>query len=679
MVKHLIPFRPLRLPLFTMTLVIGLSVAGCSSGPKMMFADDPEVVAEIAGSPISFTELEEQYRRTSGLVDTSGTVESYEDFLQRYVDFKLKVREARRIGLDKDPEVVNEILTYRGRFARPYLLEHNVIEPITQLLYNRRSEMVHASHILLRVREGDDTTAVRNRMVLIVDSIKAGTDFGDMAVRHSEDPTAANPARPTGYKGNLGFFSGGRMVQPFEDWAYMTSPGSMSPIFRTRFGYHVLQVHERRPAIPEVRVSHLMTAPTNPTAADSLAALENIQSLRDSILAGADFATIARRHSADGSSAPKGGDLGYIAYDGRLLPELKDPLFDLENVGDITEVIQTRFGNHVLQLTDRKALPTYDELYEELKKQALALPRMKTEERKFALGVLDERGASYDTLKVRDLFVAVPKDSVGKIIREMQFSEDEMQIPIAMVGDSTFTVNHLVNTMRFQQFDTSVTKDSLLSKIMDDFMVQKAIDYEVAALEETDESFAVTMSDFRDGLVLFKLMEDSVWNAASSDSLALLERYNANPQSYRYPDRTIVVSFFGRDSEALASYVETLMTTGTAPVPDTSATTGSVDQIRTDTTRIAGTSNSIFDSALELGQGEITEPAEYNGGYIILLNDGIDPSRPKTFAEARSELATEFQEELEARLLTRLRRENLAFTYPERLPVLIGLHSTGSH
>ena len=639
----------------------------------MVFESDPNVVAEIAGEPISFDQLQRQYQRTSGVVDTVETLASYEDFLERYVDFRLKVKEAKRIGLDSHPDVVNEILSYRGRFARPYLLERNVIEPITELLYERRTEMIHASHILLRLSPGQDSTDAFAKMTLIVDSIKAGADFGDMAERHSEDPTAKNPARPTGYRGNLGFFSGGRMVQSFEDQAYSTEVGSLSPIFRSRYGYHVLKVHERRNTIPEVRAAHIMIVPKGTTEVDSSNALAEIQALRDSVSAGTPFADLARRHSDDGSSAAKGGDIGYIAYDGRLLPELKDPLFNLQEIGDVTEVLETRFGYHLLELTDRKGIPSYDELYEELKKQALGLPRMKVEERKFAEKVLINRSASYDTLKVADLFVAVSADSAATMIKENQFSPEELLIPIASIGDSTLTVEHLHQTMRFEQFDSSGGKDSLLTAIMQDFMIQKAIDYEVAALEETDEEFSTTMSDFRDGLVLFKLMEDSVWSAATKDSLALRKRYDASPTSFTYPDRTVIISFFGRDSKALEEHVTAVLETGVAPIPDTSATTGTVSQIRTDTTRVAGNTNSIFDSALSLTAGERTTVQEYNNGYIILVNDGVEPSRQKTFDEARSEIATAYQDELEAQLLGRLRTEYNTFTYPDRLRVHLGL------
>ena len=250
------------------TLIVGCSGSRTAAVPAG--ADDPSVVAVIDGEPLTLDEFETRYARASGgaAVAADDSLEAYRDFLQRYVNFRVKVKAARDAGLDESDEVLSEIRTYRTNLARPYLIEREVLEPLVREVYDRRQETIDASHILIRVGPVPtpaDTLAAYEKLVMVLDSVRAGTDFGDLAVRHSEDPSAQREGRP-GYRGRLGFFEAGRMVQEFEDVAYETPVGEVSDIFRTQFGYHILQVNERRENVAPVQVAHIMIVPASPLA-----------------------------------------------------------------------------------------------------------------------------------------------------------------------------------------------------------------------------------------------------------------------------------------------------------------------------------------------------------------------------------------------------------------------------
>src|SRR5690606_13069177 len=141
-----------------------------------------------------------------------------------------------------------------------------------------------------------DTLAAYEKITALRDSIEAGMPFDEVAFRHSEDPSARRN------RGDLGYFTGGRMIEPFENAAYATPVGEIAGPVRTRFGYHLLYVKDRRPRTPDIRASHILIRLQGQTEADSAAALETIRQIQDRLAAGEDFATLARLYSDDVAS-----------------------------------------------------------------------------------------------------------------------------------------------------------------------------------------------------------------------------------------------------------------------------------------------------------------------------------------------------------------------------------------
>ncbi len=648
-----------------------LIIQGCSSsGHTSGVVVDSETLAVFDNQTLSLDEFEREYARATGGFEAAAddSLSEMEDFLERYVNFRLKVIAAREAGIDQEPEIVQEIRSYQSQFARPYLLEQEVIEPLVKDLYEKQAFMVGARHILVRVPVGAapaDTAAAYAKMMTIVDSLEAGSDFGDLALEFSEDPSASNPAKGLGYRGDLGYFSGGKMVQEFEDYAFSTPVGETSPVFRTQYGYHILQVTDKIPAVAPIQLSHFMlTVDSTESDADVLA---EITSIRDSLVNGADFADMAQRRSDDTWSKERGGDIGMQSFDDRLLPALKNPAFELENVGDITQPIRTQFGFHLLKITDRGSLPTYEESYDDLKKTALRLPRARQKEIEYGKNALNKLGASYDTTFVTALFDEIHVDSLEQYFRSEPFDSVQLATTVASIADSSYTLGHIVSTSSSRRFNKPSSTQEFVEDIIGQFLVDKAIDYEVAALEESDPEFRRTMHDFRDGLVLFKFMEDSVWTAAAEDTTKLRELYDRNPSKYAFGERTELISYQSRNKNQLAAILEQLRSGVAFADLDSSLTVSPTGRVMVDTLVVSGPTNSVFDSALSLGAGEYTGPTEYNRGFVVVKNNATLPARQKTFEEAKSDLITEYQSILEDSVVARLRSEYKVVTFPEKL------------
>ncbi len=648
--------------------------AGCGSAgqtARPAATVDPSVVAVLGDERLTLDAFEDRYARSVGSPEAAAddSLAAYREFLDRYVDFRLKVLAARAAGLDTSASIREEIDTYRANLARPYLLEQEIVDPIVRDLYAKQQQIVDASHILLRVPPDAppaDTLRAFEHLTRVADSLAQGADFAELAFRHSEDPSVRARPNAPGYQGRLGYFTAGRVVEPFETFAYATPVGEVSPIFRTQFGYHILKVHDRRTAPEDVHVSHIMIRP-GPTAEDTLRARALVDSLAQRLAAGDDFAELARQYSADQGSARNGGDLGFISYDMPIVAEFKDVAFALENPGDLSDVVETSFGYHLIRLAERKPRPTFEDSYDALKQAVSRMPRAREAQEAYARSLLAARGARLDTSVVLQAFGHLGADSVLQYLSGPTLPQETTERAFFTLGDSTYTLGDLTAFLPQARFAREADTETLLTELVSQYATDRAIDHEAALLETRDPEFGRVMEEFRDGLVLFKLMEDSVWTAAERDSAALVAHFEAHRPDYRWPDRQRIVGLHARTDSVLAALAARLDagTSLAALVAELSA--DSTSAVRVDTMLVAGETGSIYDQALSLAAGAHTAPVQARGGFVMLVNDGLVPAGPKTFEEARPEVVSQYQQILEARLLDRLRRQYDVRVFPERL------------
>ena len=678
------------LPVFVRILsaiTVGTLLVACSSPARVSAPSSAEaasssretVVAQIGDSSVLASEFLEQYRRTASIEasPSDDTLAAWQDFLERYVDYRLKVREARAAGYGELPDLNAEIQGYREQLARPYLLREEVTEPVIREMHRRRTEMVEASHILIRVAQdaaAEDTLAAYRRLLALADSVRSGVEFGRLAQRNSEDPSARfGPGNP-GRNGYLGFFGGGRMVDAFEDAAYATAPGELSGPVRTPYGYHLILVHDRREMPGEVRIAHIMIQPGGRTAENEEVARERIDEVLQKLESGADFAALAAEYSDDSGTARSGGELQRLAFDAGLPVALRDSAYALAP-GETSGLVETPYGFHVVRMLERYDQETFEEAYDRLLPQVSRMPRAARAEAAFARKRLEERDAHVDTLRLESL-MRPSADSLAARMRARGLTPDERDAVIATLADSSYTLGRFAAWFRTTS-PAEGDSENLLWSALDGFLNDRVIDYEIAALELSTPDFARTMTEFRDGLMLFRLMEDSVWTAASLDSLALEAYHAPRAASYRFPDRIRVVSVVaGTDSLLLevAGSIRTGASFATAAAPLLSDT---LRQFRVDTTFVENPTGSVFEPIVTMAPGEVADPVPYEGGFMLLYHGGIDAARERTFEEARALVVNDYQDVLEERLIARLRDKYQVETYPDRLVEL--LRQTRTH
>jgi peptidyl-prolyl cis-trans isomerase SurA len=234
------------------------------------------------------------------------------------------------MSLDTNPTFRSELAGYRKQLAAPYLNDKKVTEGLMQEAYERMKMEVNASHILINVSANaspKDTLAAYNKIVDIRRRALKGESFDSLAAKFSEDPSAVKNF------GKLGWFTVFQMVYPFENVAYTINKGETSMPFRTQFGYHIMQVNNKRAARGEVKVQHIMVRTGYGATDETLKnAKERIEAAYQELTAGVSFDSIVEKYSQDDGSKGANGLMNWMASLSGYPDDFKDICFGTRNL-----------------------------------------------------------------------------------------------------------------------------------------------------------------------------------------------------------------------------------------------------------------------------------------------------------------------------------------------------------
>ena len=374
------------------------------------------------------------------------------------------------------------------------------------------------------------------------EKVLAGEDFASVAKSYSQDPSAANNG------GHLGYFSGFQMVLPFEETAFNTAVGEVSMPFTSRFGYHILKVHDRRPSRGEVSVSHiLLLANEHMTEEEHAKKKEEIFNIYQQLLDGEEFEKLAKEYSEDHGSSTRGGSIGFIKS-GQTIPPFENAAFALKENGDISEPVKTRFGWHIIRLDDKRGLASFEDKKADIKRRLARDERGDKPERVFIDKLKAEYHFKTDKQALEELY-AMSKNA--KVDSAFRAELSKMNKTIISYGEISKTQHDLA-----QYSLKKSTKNADFEKDFSAFVTKSLKDYEKSRLEIKYEDFRYLMQEYHDGLLLFEISNELVWGKASEDTLGLEKFYKKNKKQYRFADSCYQadVKLF-KDSTSHANYL----------------------------------------------------------------------------------------------------------------------------
>jgi len=638
-------------------LLVGLlSVLGLSAT-----AQKKQVLFTIDDKPYYTDDFVRVYNKNLDLVkdDSQKDIDNYLDL---YLAYKMKVNKAYDLGLDKNPKYIKELESYRSQLSKNYLTDTNVSEQLIREAYDRSLKEIKAAHILVLVDENatpQDTLKAYQKIKSIRERILKGEDFGKLAQELSEDPSAKEN------KGDLGYFSVFRMVYPFENGAYTTKKGEVSEPVKTRFGYHLIKVNDIRDNRGEISVAHIMLSkPENPEKKNEVQ--DKINTIYQKLQQGEKFEDLANQFSEDKSSAPKGGKLARITSGQLNSITFENAAFAIKNAGDYTKPIETEFGWHIIKLLEKHPLKTFEESKADLEN------KIKRDERsrRIAESMNRRLEKKYNPKANKELFkkgTDLISDEYYEVPIELPESTDEFNKVILTIENKNISGIEFLNFIKSQQNILQRVKPlaKLKETIIENFINENLLSYYDENLENEFVEFKHIMDEYKEGLLLFDLMEKEIWQKAQTDTLGLEKFYNANKNNYKWNQRldAIIASSVNRDFvEQTQKFLKEEK---------------SIDFIKKELNKDAKINIMIDQGYFEQGSSSLPKNYTLSKGISDIYKDGdyyyviegkeIVPSSLKTLEEARGRVVSDYQQYLEEHWIDSLKKE---FSYKVNEKVL---------
>lgn len=606
------------------------------------------VLLTINSNPVYASDFTKVFNKNLDLV-VEESQKNVAGYLDLFIDYKLKITEAYAQELDKNQQYIKEFKKYEDQLAKKYIYDKRVVSKLVEEAYDRSLEEINAEHILVLSNLNDspnDTLKAYNKIKEAHVKALKGENFTSLVIEYSEEPGAKKS------KGKLGYFTAFQMVYPFENTAYNTNVGEISQITRTSFGYHIIKINDRRKKKPKINVSHIMIFSNNDKKAEDPE--ERINELYAMIMQGEPFENIAKQFSEDKNTGVKGGQLKTFGPGDLKAPKFENAAYSIKNEGEIIAPIQSAFGWHIIRLNEKFSIPSFEEQKDDIEKKvkggARALIVTQAINNKIIKKYGFKEGESY--ISYFNNFV---NDSI--LSRKWTYSSiplTENQI-LFTIGDHDVTYTDYAEYLRDNQktIKKYANKESLLIDTYVRFKNETLKNYFKERLEVENKEYATIINDYRNGLLVYDVMNKNIWQIAKTDSTGLKNYYEKTKNNYNWKKR-LDVDIYSSSDEITTKQVQTLLMRG-----EESATIKK--QINSDGKINIITVSDVF----EIDQSELPEglipvkgvsDIKLNDGFYVVVNikEVIEPTL-KEFDEVRGTVISDFQTEIEKKWMQSLR------------------------
>lgn len=612
-----------------------------------------EVLFTIDGKPYYTDEFARVYKKNLDLVKDESQ-KDLDQYLELFVGYKLKINKANKLGLQENAKYQSELKTYRNQLAKNYLTDSKVTNELVDEAYQRYLKEIRASHILILADENAspaDTLKAYKQIQDIRKRIVAGADFGQVAQEVSQDPTAKEN------KGDLGYFSVFRMVYPFESGAYKTAKGQVSQPVRTRFGYHLIKVDDVRDNRGEVAVSHIMiNKPSDGDAARAAKAKSTIEDIYRKLQQGENFEALAQQFSDDKSSGPKGGAIGRFGSGELSSEQFEDVAFSLTKDNPLSKPFETDFGWHIVKLTEKFPVRKFDEMKSELE------AKIKRDERSrlIAESMNEKLRAKYPVKRDDKVYATAVKAVTEEFYKSNWTPPTEgkaYEKTLVTVGEKK------ASAMDFLQYLVTAQKTKTeirpLAKAVDHhyagFLDKLRNEYYNENLENEFPEFSDVMTEYRDGLLLFDLMEKEIWEKSKNDTLGLQAYFKTNQQRYQWKNRMEMMIVSSTKEDIVKKAQKMLEQGKTAAEIKTALNTKEMVNVMVN----EGTfeeGNDVIPSNVTFAEG-ISGPMKKGEYYFVSKVTKAIPAGPKSLEEAKGRAINDYQQYLEEHWVGNLKKE----------------------
>ncbi|MDY2917978.1 MAG: peptidylprolyl isomerase [Muribaculaceae bacterium] len=484
--------------------------------------NDP-VLMTVNGKKVHKSEFEYLYHKN---LQQQQQPQSIDDYLQMFINYKLKVADAEAARLDTTESFRNEFRSSCEELAAPYMIDSTVLNNLVNAAYEHLKENVNVSHIMVAPAENpaknDSVVAMMEQ--LRADLLSGKADWAAMVEKYTVDRGTKNRA------GLMGWLTPGAFPWSFEKAAYQTATGDISDVVNSGFGYHLVRVNDRRPAPGEVKASHILILTRGKDEAEQARAKVLIDSLYNVAASGADFAELAKKYSQDPGSGSRGGDLGWFGP-GRMVAPFDSAAFAMAD-GTISKPFATSFGWHIIKREASRPIPTLDEARKTIEQQIGG----------------DERRILPYRARLEQLTKAhkgkVLKSNVNKLANKLMkqggwnattvLTLENDATPVVQVDGKKFTMADMYKKLPIMTADNLNDIEQTLLTVANGLLDEQVVEAERLSMLEKNPDFRNLVNEYHDGILLFDISNQKVWDKATKDKEGLENFFATHRDNYKW-------------------------------------------------------------------------------------------------------------------------------------------------
>jgi peptidyl-prolyl cis-trans isomerase SurA len=605
-----------------------------------------ETILTIENENISLTEFKNILYKNND--QKAFSKEYLEEYMQLFINFKLKVKEAESLGMDTLKSFVNELGGYRKQLSKPYLKDKDFEENLLKEAYERTKYDLNVSHIL--VSFGEDFTEKNekdalNRIINIKEDIVSGkVSFDEAAISFSDDKSAKIN------KGNLGYFTSFMMVYPFESAAYNCKIGEICGPVKTKYGFHLIKLNDKRDAVGEVKVSHIMFKTQKGNIDKNINAKTKIFEVYNNLKNGDEFEDLAERFSEDKSSAVNGGELPPFGV-GKMVPVFEEKSFALEKINDFSEPFETDYGWHIVKLISKKQILPFEDLKTELKRKIERDSRANLSQEK----LYEKLRKAYKITKIEKRINQIKGYGEKEVKKGVWDGKNAKGLifTLFMIDDLKYNQQDFIRFILENQ-----KRENNIDNLYEEFINKKLVEVEEDNLEEKYPEYKALLKEYRDGILLFDLTNKLVWGKAVEDTIGLEKFYEQNKENYLWNDR-LKASIYTCASVSISKQVRKaifLKNRGKLSNKD----------LLSKINRKNSLNLKIDEGKFEIGQNDYIDKIKWkkgiskdligeNGEVIIINVESLLPTTYKTIQEVRGKVISDYQNSLDKEWIKELR------------------------
>lgn len=510
--------------------------------------NEASVLFTVGGDNVTVSEFTQTFNKNGDI--SKATPEELREYLDLYISFKLKVKEGKAQQIDTAKAFQSEWKGYRNQSAQQYLIDKEVTDHLIQEAVDRSKLMLRAAHILIECPSsvtGKDTLVAYNRAMKIREEILNGMPFADAAVKYSQDPSARDRVNPQsgrttrGNRGDLGYFTTFNLIYPFETGAYNMKEGEISMPIRTTFGYHLIYLKDIQPSIAKINAAQIFIEDSmafTGKASPEIQAKINDVTMR--LAKGERFEDVANALSEDKATAQRGGAL--------------EPFRPMQRPGDFVQAllalkpgeysapVSSNIGWHFVKLIEFTYTDTTDEVLRGMVKNRIARDsRSFKSKESLADKLLVEYGLKTKGKKaaVKFLLKNIPENYFKNpdTTKLNKLPGIEKLAPIATFADQKVDAAGFAGYLgRFQGVEMKGSLEEFIEERFQYYIYDKVLTYENSILEEKYPEFKNLVEEYFNGMLLYEINSQNIWNKSLQDSVGLEKFYEEIKTQFPDPE-----------------------------------------------------------------------------------------------------------------------------------------------